>query len=249
MKYIITESQLKIVSEIGLNSGVFENTVTDDFFRYVNSKIGGEKIIKTIKEYFESEVGYNVKKHLNKNELKKYFDSLTYAHADFSGFPEELKNVDVIGNMSFFFAKKFFKIHQGVDILYVKTKGDDYYFFDPELEELVGNISVGSIYESFRELFPKKVKRVIISTVDKMLKGQGYGTKMYRTIIEDVGCLVSDTSLFGESLNIWVNVLPKYYKSGYVTESLDSNDYKLVLMKGKNRFPNPEKVKRYFAIK
>jgi hypothetical protein len=88
---------------------------------------------------------------------------------------------------------------------------------------------------------PYKVSTIVI---DKMMKSKGYGTLMYSIVINEMGCLFSDVLLYPEALNMWVNVLPKYYNVGFIDDFGRKKE-----LKGKNRYPKPNEVRHYFACK
>jgi hypothetical protein len=48
--------------------------------------------------------------------------------------------------------------------------------------------------------------------------------------------------LYKESLNIWVNVLPRYYNVGFIDEYGEVKE-----LTGDDRFPDPSKIKHYFV--
>jgi hypothetical protein len=66
---------------------------------------------------------------------------------------------------------------------------------------------------------------------------------MYLTLLDEYTWLISDTSLYNDSLNIWVNVLPKYATVGYINEY--DNLMKLTSMKNINK----NDIKRFVATK
>jgi hypothetical protein len=111
-----------------------------------------------------------------------------------------------------------------------------YWFFDPEIKDFIGRISV-----SDNENYPSPSYQVGVSSVDPVFIGRGYGNKMYLTVLNDCEYLISDTVLFNDSLNIWTNVLPKYVNvwARYGDEFIPI----------KKKFVNPENVKYYIASK
>jgi GNAT superfamily N-acetyltransferase len=121
---------------------------------------------------------------------------------------------------------------------------NNYYFFDPLLKDIIGIVFCSDISEYHLSNYPikKTALCVNVSAVDKAFKGQGYGKKMYLAVIDHAGCLLSDQSLYNESLNIWVNVLPKYVNYvGYVDKFLKLKKIKQPLEDKK------DEISRFFA--
>jgi hypothetical protein len=67
---------------------------------------------------------------------------------------------------------------------------------------------------------------------------------MYSIVINEMGCLFSDVMVYPEALNMWVNVLPKYYNVGFIDDFVRERK-----LKGEYRYPKPNTVKNYFACK
>jgi hypothetical protein len=111
-----------------------------------------------------------------------------------------------------------------------------YWFFDPEIKDFIGRISVG-----YNENYPSPSYQVAVSSVDPVFIGRGYGNKMYLTVLNDCEYLISDAVLFKDSLNIWTNVLPKYVN----VWARWGDEFRPI----KKNFINPENVKYYVASK
>jgi hypothetical protein len=230
MKYILNESQVKKLDELHIMDGVLDADVISTFFGYVRVDIGEEKLVKLIKKYFKTQVGLE---GIKKKVFKSLSDKLDYTDDihDFKRleeFPKEFWNVDVISNLSYFIASKVYKLKKGVELEYITYYGKhSYFFFDPELEELVGRVSVDTLSIANLPFSSKKSGSISFSALEKFSKSQGYGKNMYLTLLEIYDIIFSDTSLYEESLNIWVNVLPKYAKSyGYVDTTYEPIHFK-----------------------
>ena len=98
----------------------------------------------------------------------------------------------------------------------------------------------------YKIVLPKNSYRVTGSEVDAEFKGSGYGKEMYYSLIEDFDLLASDRYLYDNSLNIWVNVLPKKY---HVFAVLKNSNKNLVKITPKSKLPDVEKVIRYVVVK
>jgi hypothetical protein len=178
-------------------------------------------------------------------DIETYLSDLSYPNI-VSKMPSKVfKNNDVISNLAYYISKDFLKIEKSnFGLKYVKIKQNSYikyYFFDSELNELVGILEINEFNSPYA---PKNSYNVVVSAVDKYIKGTGYGKNMYLTVINDVGILFSDDMLYKESLNIWVNVLPKYIDNvGYVDSN--GNSHKIT---NKTKIPFDD-IKRFYAIK
>jgi len=244
MKYIITEKQYKLLIEITIPLGVYETSVIKNFFYFVKQNLPLEKVIKSIRDYFESIVGQDMSKY-DDATIKNYLSDLSYPFLDLKLKSKIFKNNDVISNLAYHISNNFLKIQESsFGLKYVKVKKENfitYYFFDSELDELIGLLEIEKYVEPFT---PKNSYKVIVSSVDKHIKGMGYGKNIYLTVINDVGALFSDDVLYEESLNIWVNILPKYINNvGYINIYGDS--YRIT---NKTKIPF-DNVKRFYAIK
>jgi hypothetical protein len=247
MKYILNESQVKKLDELYIMDGVLDADVMSRFFYHTRIKIGQEKLVKLIKKYFKTQVGLEgVKKKVFKNLSDKldYTDEISDLKR-IEDFPKEFWNVDVISNLAYFIASNVFKLKKGVELEYMTYDGkSQYFFFDPELEELVGRVSLDTHSSRNLPFSTKNSASIAFSALETMSKSQGYGKNMYLTLLQIYDIIFSDTSLYKESLNIWVNVLPKYAKSyGYV----DSTYEPIHFASGQKL--NFKNVERFFASK
>ena len=244
MKYIITERQHKLLKEISIVSGVYDVNVIKIFFNVIIERLTKKKMAKIARDYFESVVGQDMSK-FDDDKISSYLYELSFYNPNLKSFPINFRNNDVISNLAYYISEKFFKIERSnFNLEYIKIKDGDYviyFFFDNELEELIGSIECNKMDEPYA---PKGSYQVLSSSVDKTIKGMGYGKNMYLTVINDVKILFSDKTLYRESLNIWVNVLPKYINTvGYVD---NANEFHTITNKTKIPFDN---VKRFYALK
>lgn len=238
MKFFLTKKQVRNLSEVWMGRGKLRGS--DQSYEKIFNEIDndfseGTILRKALKEYFKNVLG----KELSKNKIE---DLASRIHR-YDELPE-LKNEDIRSNLAYFLAKKFLKIKKAGNLEYVKLSAgfSDYLlvFFDPELEISVGHITLSYGYPIFGE-----TPRVIdFSSVDEPFIGKGFGKEMYFALLDMFKIVGSDKSLYGESLNIWVNVLPKVAN---VFAYLEGGGY-IQIIPGKNP-PKPDMVDRYYATK
>ena len=252
MKYIITEKQYKILSEIHLQQGTwdFDDSYTA-IFTLIKEKVGEDKIKMVVKHYIKNELGYHLTK-FKKSDVQNYVDLFPDNFSfDNKNIPPELQTKDVLSNLAYYLVKRFFKLRKlnGLEFFIERTSWGDrnYFFFDPELEQSVGSITIKKVSDFFGEVkFPENSWAVRTAGIDSEAKGTGLGKQMYLTILDDVDVLFCDSFLYDESLNIWVNVLPKYVYVGAVFNNVHK---KPKILSPKTKILNHEEVKRYFATK
>lgn len=251
MKYIVTEEQSKLLSEINIQQGTWEMTDSYvDIFTIIKERVDDKKIKNAVKDYIKNELGYSLTKFKGsdaKDFLELFPDNFTYD----TNIPSELKTKDVLSNLAFYFAKRFLKLKKmrGLYCFIEITRWGrkQYFFFDPELEQSIGSIAIKEVSEFLGDVkFPKNSWSVSTSGLDSEAKGTGLGKEMYLAVIDDVDVLFSDNFLYLDSLNIWVNVLPKYVYVGAIFNDTDKTPKKL---SPKTKVIDPEYVKRYFATK
>jgi len=246
MRYIITEEQQNRINEIMILNGDMSVSPTyKDIIDIVKNNYGDKRYYKALKEYVKNVLGYPEK--FKKEDAKDYGEALWTD--DTGDISEELKNPEVLANLGYFMAKKFLKLRMLGELeCYVKKGplfGKTYYFFDPELEICVGYINCTSLDGEYGNVnLPSNTYSVSTSQVDEGLKGRGIGKQMYFAVLEDVNVLLSDTLLYTDSLNIWVNILPKYF---YVGALFYGKKPKRI--SSKTPVLNHEEVLRYFATK
>jgi hypothetical protein len=252
MKYIITEKQYKVLSEIHIQHGTWD---FDDsyiaIFTLIKEKVGEDKIIRVVKDYLKNELGYHLTK-FKKSDVENYVnlfpDDFSFDNKD---IPQELQTKDVLSNLSYYLVKRFFKLRRLGELEYFIERtswGDrNYFFFDSELEQSIGSITIKKVSDFFGEVkFPDNSWAVRTAGIDSEAKGTGLGKQMYLAVLDDVDVLFCDSFLYEESLNIWVNVLPKYVYVGAVFNNIHREP---VMISRRKKLPDLESVKRYFATK
>lgn len=251
MNYIVTEEQYKMLLEINVQQGTWEMTDSyETIFQIVKKKVGEKKIKNAVKDYIKNELGYSLTKFKG-SDVEKYLELFPdNFYFDNENIPSELLTKDVLSNLAFYFAKRFLGLKK-MRSLYChidtsKWSGEkQYFFFDPELEQSIGSISIKKVSDFFGDVkFPKNSWSVSTSGIDNESKGTGLGKEMYLAVIDDVDVLFSDNFLYLDSLNIWVNVLPKYV---YVGATFNDTYKKPKRLSPKTKVIEPESVKRYFA--
>lgn len=235
-----TKEQDKLVSEITVGKGILKSDPLNELFdEFVNKP----KVLKLTRKYLENVSAPNLESFTDEN-LSDYLESLINVRMKVT-FPKYYYSPDVVTGLAYFLAKNIFgfKKSYGLNYFITKTSRQKYWFFDPEIKQFIGYISVGDGIDSDSIHSDSSVKIVDFVAIDKAFKGQGYGTKMYLTILSGVDFLMSDTLLYSESLNIWVNVLPKYAKVWAKTFS----EEKPFAPVTRRNFIKPDDVKFYIA--
>jgi hypothetical protein len=236
----------KQIEEITTYPGTIERDIEETLHNFIKSKFTNNQILKIIKKFAMDEFFLDIR-DIDNSALLEYWRD---AGLGYDIVIEDPK-FNVMEKKFFWTAlmytiiKKNYKLKKYDDLEFLKFN-NDYYFFDYELKDYVGYISCFKLKDIISSRSPTPIKKsalcVSFSAVDTQLKGRGYGKKMYLAIIDDAGCLVSDTGLYDESLNIWVNVLPKLVKYvGYIDES-----YNLKKIR-RGDIPKLDKVQRFFA--
>jgi len=259
MEYILTEKQISKLIEISYTKGGMEifGDSFEDVFTKTNS-VNEKKVKKYIKEYLENVLGYS--KKMSDSELDELFNQITNFDFNSKQIPKELKNKDILSNMAYFLAKKIWGLKKlgSLEVLKDTSEYDEdvihYTFFDPTLKLSIGRMSVQGMDKEDVEnsiKLPKKSYRVSMSQIDKEFKGSGYGKEMYYSLIEDLEILGSDSFLYSDSLNIWVNVLPKkYFVFAIMKDNSDGEQsVPLIQITSKKKLPPVEYVRRYVVVK
>lgn len=253
MKIIVKESQLRKIQEIStFKSAHYTDPSYEKLFDFFDNQ---RNFTKLIEKYLKNVLGFRMK-DVNVGD---YADYLTSGRADIYHIPQELRKVDVKSNLAYFLAKNFGGLKKlgNLEALPLFGSGDGkmYYFFDPELEESIGYIGLttpyGGKFEDRTIKIPKGSKSVYESSVDKEVRGSGIGKEMYLSILEEVPILFCDSILSQNSLNIWVNVLPRFVYTGAIVEKGYNYDYKTIIKQitPKTKIMDHEDVYVYFATK
>lgn len=173
-----------------------------DVFSYFNSKLSENQQVDVFRKYFKKFVGMEVR--YSKSDISSFFD---FPHPNYL-FSKEYTSKDSLSGFAYYIADKYFKLKKGVGLEYIIEKDGNeriYYFFDPQLKILVGEITTIE-----NNSLPGKTYKVGSSAADEDLIGKGYGTQMYLSVIDNVDYLLSDTTLFTGAYRMWKHILPKY---------------------------------------
>lgn len=248
MDIILTEKQIKKINEISPYSGNLEKNAIYEVFGFIRHRGGFSKSEKKrlFKDYYKNEIGVK-SKNISDEAIDKFFERLSFGRKDFKVSGEIKKSLTdknkLLGFAYHCFVNKF-NLSSGVDLKYYKSKDSEYFFFDPAFKIFVGSIRTD----------PKKqgTERVIISFLDDELIGQGYGIRMYATIITKVQYLSSDSTLYEGSYKMWSRVLPKMFNvwgviSGGDDSLNDDYEYKRKFVKISNRMRNYERFDYFIA--
>lgn len=240
MKFIISERQKKMLDEVNVGQGKFSVEPINDFFSQTAplKDFSGKILVKLTKKFLEKNTGMDVSE-ISDQKILKYILDLSYGTNTSSDFPKPLRRKDIAPLLAYYLSNKLFKLKDGYGLKYFVNVDDQittYWFFDPEIVQLVGYIKL--------EPFEHHMK-VDFVAVDKAFQGQGYGTKMYLTVIDNVGGLYSDKMLYKDSLNLWVNILPKYVNVWARVQRWDKEFVKM----DRKTFIDPDDIDYFFAKK
>jgi hypothetical protein len=212
----------KEIEEISFYSGVLDRSIGFSLFEIIKREIKTKKIIDYTLKFAKENFVVDLTEFFNKKELLEVIELGTT-----ESFTTKNKKLEFL-EKRVFWSSLMYKIVK--DNFKLKKYGEleywhhtrCYFFFDRDLQDYIGFISYNKLEDILSDgYYPIKKSAICVSTsaIDKAFKGMGYGKKMYLAVIEDAGCLLSDTGLYPDSLNIWVNVLPKVVKyTGYVSE-------------------------------
>ena len=240
MKIIVSERQNKLLQEVTVGKGILRADPLSELF---DDLLNESNVIKLTRKYLEKVAAPNIHE-VTDEKLSNYLDSLSSVYFK-EPLPKYYYSPDVVSGLGYFLSKNIFgfKKSYGLNYFVTKTNHEKYWFFDPEIKQFVGSIVVKNVSDSDSIGSDSIVKRVDFVSIDKAFKGRGYGTKMYLTILSRVDFLMSDSLLYKESLNIWVNILPKYAKV-WARTFWDERPFVPINKKG---FVKPENIKFYVA--
>ena len=240
MKIIISERQNKLLQEVTVGKGILKADPLSELFDELLNK---SNVIKLTRKYLENVAAPNIDEFHGEN-LSNYLDSLSSVYYK-EPLPKYYYSPDVVSGLAYFLSKNIFgfKKSYGLNYFITETDHERYWFFDPEIKQFVGYIVVKNVSDSDSIGSDSNVKQVDFVSIDKVFKGRGYGIKMYLTVLSGVDFLMSDALLYKESLNIWVNVLPKYAKV-WARTYWDERPFVPINKKG---FVKPENIKFYVA--
>lgn len=240
MKIIVSERQNKLLQEVTVGKGILKADPLSELF---DELLNESKVIELTRKYLKTVAAPNIDE-VPDEKLSNYLDSLTSVYYK-EPLPKYYYSPDVVSGLAYFLSKNIFgfKKSYGLNYFVKDTEHEKYYFFDPEIKQFVGYIVVKLRIDLDAPNFDNHLKRVDFVSIDKAFKGRGYGTKMYLTVLSGVDFLMSDALLYKESLNIWVNVLPKYAKV-WARTFWDGRPFVPINKKG---FVKPENIKFYVA--
>lgn len=234
MRYIITESQLKTLQEVGIGKGTFNISPVKYFWTFING-FSERKRVNAFRNYYTKVVGANVD-DLSDDNILEFYDELDELGT--SALPKKLKSKKILSGFAFYLATKFTKLKNGRGLVYFidESESRNYYFFDPSSKLFVGRIGTDR-----SDIISGDSYKVKVTAADKSLIGMGYGTKMYLTILDDVDYLISDATLYPASLRVWTSALPKYSNVWIM-----NNDSEFIPFNSGDDY-EPEKVKYFIA--
>lgn len=234
----------KEIEEISLFQGTLSRDIEDSLYNVIDNALKETKIIKELIKFAKEEFFLDLS-DIHPRDLYDYWTDAAqgYGAKIKKNKLKKLKERYFWSAFMYRLVKNNFKLKnsQGLEFLEIQN---DYFFFDPEIEDYIGFMTCSKLGKSAwtTKAIKKSALCVNTSAVDKAFHGSGYGKKMYLTVIDDAGCLLSDISLYESSLNIWVNVLPKYVKYvGYVDD--EDNIQKI----SGNMGSKASEIKRFFA--
>jgi hypothetical protein len=219
-KYIITESQYNNLSEqITIASGSMDfNPIYNTISRLIDD-LGQEAVSNDSKEYLSNVAG------LSDEEITKLIGNTNNLY---KLEHKSKRNTDLICGVIYYISKKNYELTVVGNLSYSQSFKSEWVrnFFDEELETFVGFMSF--FHTDFKS-YPDAVIVKGVQVIDNA-KSQGYGKLMYLSLFEEYSVIKSDDFLFTQSLNIWVNVLPKYTYVWLVNES--RKKFKRIQLKG-----------------
>lgn len=242
MRIIISERQSKLLDEIRVGEGKLDVEPIYDFYGNMGplKEFTNKHLVKLTKKFLEDFTGMDLRFFPDKTIID-YLVSLSVGNQRLSQYPKPMRSKDIAPSLAYYLSKSSFKLKDGLGLKYFVSKVDGvttYWFFDPEIKQLIGYMKL----ERFED-FSKGFMKVSFVAIDKAFQGRGYGTKMYLNVINNVKVLYSDKILYKDSLNIWVNILPKYVK---VWAKIDDGDREFVKVDRKT-FIDPENVDYFFT--
>lgn len=195
MKYLLTKSQFRLLKEeLMIHTGSMDFNPIYNTISMLNRELGEDVIKKDTQEYLLNVIG------LDDREITKL---LGPTYNTYKLLPKN----DLICGLIYYITKKHYNLVEVGELSYHQSYISNWYrnYFDEELETFVGFMSL------FKKTFMGyKCFKISGIQVANKSKSRGYGKSMYLSLFDDVDVIVSDDQIFDDSLNIWVNVLPKY---------------------------------------
>jgi hypothetical protein len=227
MKYLISERQFNLLTEIGRQPGHLDWIPLNSFYSYMNRKISRKTKSKLFKKFFEKIFDREIEEdEFFRDDVQEFFES-----PETSQWKEEFLTKDAISGFAYFVAKNYFGLEEGFGLNYIvkvgtelRDDGEVYYFFDPQLKIFIGYIIIYPLEEHYEGFY-----KVGLSAVDENLIGTGYGIKMYQNVLTNVDYLMSDDNLYSGSYRIWKHTLPKYANVWGLTETPKGSNLKRII--------------------
>jgi hypothetical protein len=244
--YIITEKQEILLKELYVAQGKFDVSPVLYFFREVVNNLVNKKykkLIHVVRSFFRNELAMNIDKW-DDVKIESYLRDIRLQNLH--RYPNLLRKPSTVVSLSYHIMKNFLTVQQFEGLEYYKLVDNPYYrffFFDPDVEELVG------FMETKKSLsLPGKSVKVVLSAVEKEYVGRGYGSRMYLCVLNQVDYLMSDDTLYLDSLNMWVNYLPKKVNVwAVVNVEKDNSDYTEVVQLTSKNFKTPNDINKLIA--
>jgi hypothetical protein len=243
---MITEKQEILLKELYVAQGKFDVSPVLYFFREVVNNLVNKKykkLIHVVRSFFRNELVMDIDKW-GDVKIESYLRDIRLQNLH--RYPNLLRKPSTVVSLSYHIMKNFLTVQQFEGLEYYKLVDNPYYrffFFDPEVEELVG------FMETKKSLsLPGKSVKVVLSAVEKEYIGRGYGSRMYLCVLNQVDYLVSDDTLYPDSLNMWVNYLPTKVNvwANIDSENNGSESTDVVQLTPK-KFINPNNINRLIS--
>lgn len=232
----------KNLREMQVYSGSFDTNALQRFYKFIFKSFGErtEEVTELVMRFITEQLAKSTEK-VTESGIWSYIDRLADG-VNISSYPKFLRRTSTHGSLAYFLASNLLPLKESYGLEYFMTNDKtfySYFFFDPEIEEFVGVLEISRTMQ-----LPYNSYKVILSSVEKEYIGRGYGSRMYVTVLDKVDYLKSDESLYTDSLNIWVNFLPKVSK---VWAKLSEEDKFIEV--NLSTHTNPELVDFYLASK
>lgn len=179
MKYVVNERQYNLLNEIHYsNMDWGETDIEDKFLSTLTSHPSVRKLtlFNRVRDYFENVVGLDTS-GMNLMDIEAYVDDI-YGLNIPKKLDDSFYNKDVIGGLCYYLAKVLFGLKMGsTGLSYIETQNNQFWFFDDELEEIVGYVLVAKFnpknWYRIYKLFPQNTMMMKLVLSDQ----SGYGKK------------------------------------------------------------------------
>jgi hypothetical protein len=202
MKYLITENQFKKLQEqmMTLKGSMDFNPIYSSINK-LEGQLGQNALRDLAVEYLTSVVG------MTESEIKKILGSE-------NNLDKLEKRLDLITGFIYYVGvnnSEMVSVSPSLSYFTLPFWGWDRFYVDPEIESYVGFLSLyRNKYVSKIDLKEYSCAKINGIQIIDPFKSSGYGKQIYVSLLDEFEVVKSDDQLFTDSLNIWVNVLPKY---------------------------------------